>query len=118
MNDMLKTALIAVISSAVISIGAVVVKEVYFTTKQQVVTVDLQKVIAEEIQANMKPGVDEKTRDERAKHFGTALESALTKAAANGEKIVMVAPAVVRGAEDITADIKASIEADLKAVAK
>lgn len=114
MNDMLKTVLIAVISSAVVSIGAVVVKETYFTQKQEVVTVDLQKVITEEIQGNLKGAVSDEQREQRARLFANSLESALTQVSAEGKHIVMVAPAVIRGGVDVTDQVKAAIEADLK----
>lgn len=112
---MLKMGLIAVAASSIISIGTVAVDHLFFEAKQQdIVSVDLQQILADEIQANAKVGVTEAQREERAKRFGQALESALSQAGKHGDKLVLVAPAVLRGAEDATAYVQSAIKADLE----
>lgn len=110
---MLKTILIAVISSCILSLGGMVAYEHFGKQTQSVVTVDLQKLIAAEIEKNAKAGMTPEAQQQRAQQFSQALEKALTLAAEGGKKVVLTAPAVVRGAVDITEQVKAAIEADL-----
>lgn len=76
----------------------------------RVVAVDLNKVIREELQRAGERGQTDTERALHADRFGQALEAALTEAADGGRNIVLVAPAVMRGAEDQTEAVQAAVK--------
>lgn len=88
------------------------VYKVFF--EPRVVAVDLNKVITEEIQRGAERGQTDSERALAADRFGQALEAALTDASNGGRNLVLVAPAVVRGAEDHTAEVQAAVRASLE----
>lgn len=77
---------------------------------QQPVTVDIQKIVVEEITASSHQVLDEKTRQERGTAFAKALEQALDEAALYGKRPVIVGAAMLRGATDVTAQVQASVK--------
>lgn len=80
----------------------------------RVVAVDLNKVISGEIQNGAQRGQSEAERALNADRFGQALEAALNEAAEGGRNIVLVAPAVMRGAEDRTEAVQTAVRAAME----
>lgn len=80
----------------------------------RVVTVDLNKVIASEIQSGAQRGQTDAERALNADRFGQALEAALDEASERGRNLVLVAPAVMRGANDRTEAVQAAVRSAME----
>lgn len=81
----------------------------------RVVAVDLTKVINGEIERAAQRGQSDAERAANADRFGQALEAALSEVSDGGRNVVLVAPAVVRGADDRTAAVLAAVRAAMDA---
>lgn len=107
MSEYSMTVITSVLISGVISVG-LAAYGYYRVGQLQPVAVDIQKVIVEEITNTSKMTLDEKGRQGRAQAFSGALEKALDEAG-GGKRLVIVGPAALRGAQDVTAAVQESI---------
>lgn len=81
---------------------------------QRIITVDVRKLVADEIAQADKRGDTDQKRAVLADRFNTALEAELNTLN-NGRNIVLVTPAVVRGGEDQTSVMQGRIRARMEA---
>lgn len=77
------------------------------------VSVDIEKIIVEEITQTSKMTLDAKTGEARGANFSRALEKALDAASDDGKRLVLVGHASLRGAKDVTAEVMASVKKSL-----
>lgn len=102
----------AVLISSAISVG--ITSYVFFQVDgRSPVSVDIQKIIVDEIAQTSKMTLDAKTGQARGANFSGALEKALDEASDNGKRLVLVGPASLRGAIDITPSVMASVKKSL-----
>lgn len=76
-------------------------------------SVDVQKIIQQEIMATSQAQMTPEERQKRGVRFAVALEKEVGALSRPG-RLVLVAPAVVNGADDRTEEVKAAILQDLK----
>lgn len=98
--------------AAIIGSLTILVYQTYFAPR--VITVDVRKLVAEEISQADKRGDSEARRVVLADRFNAALEAELD-GLNNGRNVVLVTAAVVRGGEDRTAEVQARIRAAMEA---
>ncbi len=79
--------------------------------RQTIAVVDLQKVIMEQLEAAAKPGesLSEKEIERRAESFARRLDRAVDEIAREYNALLLVSPAVVKGAPDLTARLRERI---------
>lgn len=97
--------------AAIIGSLTILVYQHYFA--QRIITVDVRKLIAEEIAQAEKRGDSDEKRAVLADRFNSALETELD-ALNNGRNVVLVTAAVVRGGEDHTQAMQGRIRAAME----
>lgn len=110
----MKVAGVALLISVLTSVCTNIIEYRWLSVGPDIVTVDLQLVVADEIGSNSKIVASDSDRQLRAQRFSRALEKALNKIGGNGQRVVMVAPAVLRGGVDATGTLRSSIEAEME----
>ncbi len=102
----------AVLISGVISVG-IAGFCFYKVSGQSPVSVDIQKIIVDEISVTSKMVLDPKRGQERGAKFSGALEMALDDVSEGGRRLVLVGPASLRGARDVTPEVMAAVKKSL-----
>lgn len=103
--------IVAVICLSILIVERLV--ERHFWPQFEFQSVDVQKIIQQEIEVTSRIQMTPEERTKRGQHFSFALEKEVAALGGNG-RLVLVAPAVVSGAVDRTEDVKAAILQDLK----
>lgn len=77
------------------------------------VSVDIQKIIVDEITQTSKMTLDAAAGQARGARFSGALEQALDEISEDGKRLVLVGPASLRGADDVTPAVMAKVKKSL-----
>ncbi len=104
MGELLKYTMLVV----VIALATIFIYRGYF--EKRIVTVDLQRIVAAEISNQGSAKLTDGERAVYADRFNRALEAEFDSLQ-DGRTVVMVAPAVIRGGRDVTAEVQAKIKA-------
>ncbi len=111
MNDF-KTAGIAAVVSAFVALFAAIGGRL-LSPPTQFITVQVEQLLAEHIQAQAKREATSEQRLQAAEAFARQLDAALNDAAQRHGAIILASGAVVRGAIDVTPEIRASLGLDV-----
>lgn len=103
--------IVAVICFSILTVERLIERQ--FWPQFEFQSVDVQKIIQQEIELTSRIQMTPEERMKRGLHFSRALESEVAALSKNG-RLVLVAPAVVSGAVDRTEDVQAAILRNLK----
>lgn len=78
----------------------------------QIITVQVEQLLAEHIQAQAKREATSEQRLQAAEAFARQLDAALNDAASRHGAIILASGAVVRGAIDVTPEVRAALALD------
>jgi type-F conjugative transfer system protein TrbI len=81
-------------------------------------TVDLQQILAEHIESVGRRGLDKDAAAKDAAAYGAALQASLDELEREQHALLLPAPAVLRGAPDLTDALRERIDARLRSEAK
>ncbi|MDM4770899.1 TrbI F-type domain-containing protein [Solimonas sp. SE-A11] len=107
MNDF-KTAGIAAVVAAFVAL-IVAIGGRLISPPPQFITVQVEQLLAEHIQAQAKQEATAEQRLQAAEAFARRLDSALGEAAQRHGAIILASGAVVRGAVDVTPEMRAAL---------
>lgn len=111
MNDF-KTAGISALVAAVVALFVAIGGRL-LSPAPRFITVQVEQLLAEHIQAQAKRDITSEQRLEAAEAFARHLDAVLSDAAERHGAIILASGAVVRGAIDVTPEIRAALALDL-----
>jgi type-F conjugative transfer system protein TrbI len=90
--------------AALIVFATILIYKSFFAPR--IVSVDVAGILDDQVRKAVQHPMSEQERQQNAALFTRSLESALDHLGADNRNIVLVKPAVVRGAVDMTADVQ------------
>ena len=100
--------LVVVLVAALTSAATSLVSERWNNSSQRIVVIDPAALVAEQLK-QLQPGLDEPAIQAQGQAYAKRLDQAIAKVAQQYNAIILVSPAVIHGAPDLTQEVRRSL---------